>query len=374
MTDTDMYDFVVVGGGLVGAAIAWGLAGIGQRVVVLDEGDQAYRAARGNFALVWVQGKGVGLSRYADWSRTSAEKWTGFAATLLQETGIDVAYERPGGFQLCLSEAELAARVEGLERLHAQADMIPYPWEVLDRAAVASRLPGVGPDVVGATYSPLDGHCNALRLFRAIHLGAQARGATYSPSQRVEEIVSGQDGFRLKTATTTFRTRRLVLAAGLGNRRLAPMVGLEAPVRPQRGQIIATERTEPLLHYPMSQLRQTDEGSFLVGDSLEEAGFDDTVGLGILSTMADRAVRMFPALGALNVVRTWAALRVMSPDGFPVYEQSQSHPGAFLATCHSGVTLAANHALTLAPAIAAGGLSADLEAFSARRFHVPAAA
>ena len=120
----------------------------------------------------------------------------------------------------------------------------------------------------------------------------------------------------------------------------------------------------------MSTLRQTDEGSLLIGDSLEEAGFDDRTGLGILATMADRAVRMFPAVAKLNVVRSWSALRVMTPDGFPIYDQSQACPGAFLATCHSGVTLAANHALTLPPMLAAGQLSPELAVFSARRFDV----
>ena len=55
-------------------------------------------------------------------------------------------------------------------------------------------------------------------------------------------------------------------------------------------------------------------------------------------------------------MRVWAALRVMSPDGFPIYEQSTRYPGAFAATCHSGVTLAGAHALALAPAILAGEL------------------
>jgi glycine/D-amino acid oxidase-like deaminating enzyme len=84
---------------------------------------------------------------------------------------------------------------------------------------------------------------------------------------------------------------------------------------------------------------------------------------------------MFPRLKPLNVVRTWAALRVMTPDGFPIYQQSVSSPGAFVATCHSGVTLAANHALVLAPLIARGALPAEqFGAFSAGRFDVPATA
>ena len=85
--------------------------------------------------------------------------------------------------------------------------------------------------------------------------------------------------------------------------------------------------------------------------------------------MADRAQRMFPLLGRLNVVRTWSGIRVMPKDGFPIYDQSESCPGAFVACCHSGVTLASNHAYEIAPMVAAGALDPDkLGPFSARRF------
>ena len=63
--DIERADVIVVGGGLVGAAVAWGLARQKARVVVLDEGDIAFRASRGNFGLVWVQGKGFGMAPYA---------------------------------------------------------------------------------------------------------------------------------------------------------------------------------------------------------------------------------------------------------------------------------------------------------------------
>jgi glycine/D-amino acid oxidase-like deaminating enzyme len=138
-------------------------------------------------------------------------------------------------------------------------------------------------------------------------------------------------------------------------------------VRPQRGQILVLERVKRFLQHPISTLRQTDEGPVLIGDSQEEAGFDDTVGLAVLATLADRAVRTFPSLGEVRINRTWAALRVMSPDGFPIYEQSRTAPGAFLVTCHSGVTLAAAHALELAPMLAAGELEARVAPFSTER-------
>src|SRR3977135_1157260 len=103
------YDVAVVGGGLVGVATAWGLAREGCKVAVLDEGDRAVRASRGNFALVWVQSKGLGLAPYAGWTLRSSNAWTGFAQTLKEETGLDVCFQRPGGFHLALSGRALTA-------------------------------------------------------------------------------------------------------------------------------------------------------------------------------------------------------------------------------------------------------------------------
>ena len=368
------YDIAVIGGGLVGASIAYGLARVGQRVAVLDEGDVAYRASRGNFALVWVQNKGIGMPPYAAWTVRSATAWRGFAEELLAETGLDVRYENPGGFHMTLSERELEHRAAQLARLHAQPGVPRYDYQILDHAAVKAMLPEIGPEVAGASFSTLDGHCNSLRLFRALHVAMQRRGVTYFSDRLVQRIAHGGGEFRLETAKGAIRAGKLLLAAGIANARLGPMVGLEVAVRPQRGQLIVTEKTAPFLHYPVSTVRQTDEGGVMLGDSQEEAT-DPTVGQPVMSVLADRAQRMFPRLGALNIVRSWAALRVMTKDGFPIYDQSTECPGAFVATCHSGVTLAAAHALELAPLIAAGSLPADrFQSFSSRRFHVQKAA
>jgi hydrogen cyanide synthase HcnC len=367
------YDVAVIGGGLVGAAIGWGLARAGQHVAVLDEGDVAYRASRGNFALVWVQSKGLGMPEYAAWTRRSSDGWAGFAQILKEETGLDVAFQRPGGFHLCLSQGELEARASTMKRLHNQPRMMQYPYEMLERDAIEAMLPQIGPEVVGGSYCPLDGHCNSLRLLRALHTGLNGHDADYLPNHIVETIEPRGGEFRLATQGGDVTAGRIVLAAGNGNARLGPMVGLHIPVRPQRGQIVVTERARPFLPYPVVTIRQTDEGSVMLGDSVEEAGWDDRVGSAVIATIANRATRMFPLLGRLNVVRSWAALRVMTADGFPIYEQSAAYPGAFVATCHSGVTLAANHALAVAPMIAAGRLDTDLDVFTARRFDVPTA-
>ena len=372
---TKDFDVAVVGGGLVGAAIAYGLARRGQRVAVLDEGDMAIRASRGNFALVWVQAKGLGMPEYAAWTVRSSEAWSGLAAELAVETGLDVSFQRPGGLHLCLSETELEGRRQTLMRFHNQAGVARYTTEMLDRSALQKLVPEIGPDVVGGSYSALDGHVNSLRLFRALHTAMQQRGVVYLPGHPVTAIDKVGGGFQIRTAKSEMRAAKVVLAAGNANAQLAPMVGLSAPMKPERGQIIVTERVRSFLHHPIATLRQTDEGTVMIGDSREDGTDPADMNLQINSVMASRAVRMFPVLGSLNIVRTWRAIRVMPADGFPIYDQSTSQPGAFLVTCHSGVTLAAIHALALAPMIATGALDINsVGSFSARRFDVPKAA
>ncbi len=367
----DEFDVAVVGGGLVGVATAWGLSREGCRVVILDEGDRAVRASRGNFALVWVQSKGLGLAPYAGWTIRSSNAWRGFSDLLKQETGLDVSFQRPGGFHLCLSEKELEARANVLKRLHNQPGIVDYKTEILTHDQVKAMLPDIGPEVVGGSFCPLDGHVNSLRLFRTLHAALNARGVAYLPSHRVETITKEAGEFRLATPHGEIRAAKVALAAGNANMRLAPMVGLEAPMRPERGQIVVTERLRPFLNHPVVTLRQTDEGTVMIGDSKEESVDPSGLTIGVSATEAERAVRQFPLLANVNVVRTWSAIRVMTQDGFPIYDESQSHPGAFTVCCHSGVTLAANHALTIAPMIARGALDASLVApFSARRFHV----
>lgn len=366
LSSTASPDVLVLGGGLVGSAVAYGLAREGARVTVLDEDDGGLRASRGNFGLVWIQGKGYGLSPYARWSRSSALRWPDFAAALRAETGVDVALRQPGGFHFCFDDAELAEREKRLSTL--QAELGDYPYQMLDAAEVRARIPQIGPAVIGASYTPMDGHVNPLKLLRGLHGAMQTRGVQLVSGERVERIVPERGGFTVHGRRGTHRAARVVLAAGLGNRTLAPFVGLNAPVAPNRGQVLVSERVAPFLDYPTLNVRQTDEGSVQFGDSMEEVGFNDFTTTPVLSDIARRGVRAFPMLQHVRLVRMWAALRVYSPDGFPVYDQSEAHPGAFVVTCHSGVTLAAAHAMRVAPWITGAPIPDELPTFSARRF------
>ena len=201
----------------------------------------------------------------------------------------------------------------------------------------------------------------------------RAKGGRVEAGSRVRRLESTGTGFRIDHEQR-WQADHVVLCAGLGNAALAPMVGLEAPVKPLRGQVVICERVKPFLRYPSVQIRQVGEGAVQIGDSKESVGLDDGTTPEVIASIARRAVRIYPRLRDVRVVRTWGSLRVMSGDGHPIYDQSSACPGAWVVTCHSGVTLAAGHALLLADWIAGGARPDHMESFSARRFRLHPAA
>ena len=112
----------------------------------------------------------------------------------------------------------------------------------------------------------------------------------------------------------------------------------------------------------------------MIGASSDRVGEDTSLDLATVARLAARARRILPAIGRARIVRSWSALRVMSPDCFPIYAESETNPGAYVVTCHSGVTLAAAHALDLAPALLSDGFNEAFAAFAPDRFDTTAAA
>lgn len=366
----EQFDALVIGGGLVGSAVAFGLTESGMRVLILDEGDVTLRASRGNFGLVWTQSKGVGAPHYHRWARKSARQWPTLAARLSELTGIDVGLEQPGGLHFCLSEGELSDRAEMMARLKREAGDFGFDYRMLTHQEAAEMVPGLGKQVVGASWTPYDGHVGPLPTLRAFHQAIQQGGGIYRPGSSVQDIDAAPNDFRIRLAGGALvQAPRLILAAGLGNIPLLPKLGLNCHIGPQRGQILVTERVSRLLSMPTLNVRQTAEGSIMIGDSKEEAVFDSlTQKPDVMRTMAERAVACFPWLAELQIVRAWAAVRILPVDGLPIYDQSAQYPGAFAFSCHSGVGLAAAHALLLAPMVRNGELSGECSQLSSRRF------
>lgn len=362
-------DYAIIGGGVVGLSVAWGLLKHGRSVTVLDGDDGSFRASRGNFGLVWVQSKGMNQPRYARWSQQSAAIWAEFANELGDSTGHDVPLEQKGGYDFHFSEETLESTVQKYEKLKAQLDG-DYPYEVLGHNALRKEEPHIGPKVIGAILHHQDGHANPLRLLMALAADVRRMGGRVLIGKTVTDVTK-RDGFRIICEDGTIvSAAKVVLSAGLGATQLGPKMGFKAPIRAQRGQVLITEKLPKLINRPSLIARQVDEGGIQIGATNEEVGLDDRVTQPGLSGLAAEAIAAYPALARAQLVRSWGALRVLSPDGLPIYQESAQMPGAYLVTCHSGITLAAAHARLLPDWLEGAQAAPDLEVFSENRFAV----
>jgi len=367
-------DVIVVGAGVIGASVAYGLQAQGLKVKMLDERSATLRASLGNFGLVWIQGKGQGAPHYTEWVLRSAKLFPQFTEQLQQETGINIDYRKPGGLVLSHGQAEYDKRSAILQRLRNESRDGSYDAEMLDRNAV-QKLVGqlkLGPGIVGGSFCPHDGHLNPFALLKSLHKSFQLQGGQFSPDAPVISITPGKSGFVVTTPHERFGADKVVIAAGLASKRLGSMLGIHAPVRPERGQLLVTERTKEKLTIPIMGIQQTAEGSFVVGLSNEKTGVNTDTDTEVIKSMSKRIRNAFPALGHLRVVRSWGALRVLPEDGLPIYHQSESCPGAYVVTSHSGVTFAPMQTGEVARWIRTDEEPEIIAPFSARRFNVKA--
>lgn len=361
-------DFAVIGGGVVGLSIAHGLLKQGKTVVCIDGTDADFRASRGNFGLVWIQSKGIGHAPYAAWTQKAVRRYRGFVDQLQADTGIEVSYQQTGGYEYFVDDAALQARAASFEQLKQDLGG-DYPFEVFDRERIKQEEPAVGPLVCGATFYPEDGHINPLQLLHALAHACVDLGFVHLTGRKVVAATQGDAGFSLTLDNQqTVRAERVVVAAGLGAKVVGPMFGFRGLVVPQRGQVLVTEKLPKLVNRPSLTVRQVNEGAIQIGDSKEDVGYDDSETVPTTASIAARAIKVIPALKSARLVRTWAALRVMSPDGLPIYQKSTQYPGAALVTCHSGISLAAAHSELLSSWLLDQPTAPDLAYFSEDRF------
>ena len=296
--------------------------------------------------------------------------WPDYASDLQKQTGIDLALDQKGGVSYFINDAELASQISRLEGLRDRLGG-DYPFDVLDHAALKKLVPEIGPKVIGGIYSPMDGHVNPLFLLRALSLAVRQMGGDVRTGSSVIDVKAADHDFTAVLANGDHITGdTLVLSAGLGALELGGNLGFTTPIRPQQGQVLITEKLPHFMNYPSVTLRQVNEGGVQIGASEVEVGFDDAEDITTIANLARHAVDVFPHLARVKLVRSWAALRIMSPDGLPIYQHSPSYQGASFVTCHSGITLSSVHARLLPNWLAKEKTAVDLTPFSESRFDV----
>jgi glycine/D-amino acid oxidase-like deaminating enzyme len=366
------YDVCMIGGGFMGAAVALGLVRAGVRTLMVDKSSTIHRASKANFGLIWSQSKGLGDRDYCRLSVKAVLAFKDFVGRLEQASGISTELRLGAGLVLSIGDAELAARKTRIEQFHREAEQCgeTHSSRMVDRKEIQDLVGRVhlGERVSGGSFSDIDGDVNPLLLLRAMRKVFIESGGHFHHGCAVHAIQKGRRTYIVNTTEGTVEVPRIVLAAGLGNIELASMMGKTVPLVPEKGQLLVTERISPFLSFPMSGLRQTGNGSVMIGYTNEKTGFEVSTTPYAAAHLAKRALQIFPCLEHVKVVRSWGGLRVLTRDNAPIYDEIDEN--AFILATHSCVTLASVHESLLPPWILGGPRPDEIRRFDLGRFDV----
>jgi glycine oxidase len=372
---------VIIGAGVIGLGIGWRLAARAD-VTIFDRGKAgmgASHAAAGMLAACCEAEPGE--EALVALGRESQARWPGFAEELERASGIDVELRSEGTLLLALTaddQAEIAHRLEFQRQL-----ALPLEW--LSAADTRRREPRLAGKIAGAVFSPQDHQVDNRKLAAALHVAAEAAGAKIVEDRPVKEIVA-QGGGRVKGVLledgVIEKADCVVLAAGAWSRGIGGLPpDRRPPVRPVKGQMLSLrmDAAAPLLSHvlwaPGAYLVPRRDGRLIVGGTVEEKGFDDTITAGGMLTLLEAAWRAVPAIEELPIEETWVGHRPGSRDDAPILGRGPLQ-GLVYATGHhrNGILLAPVTADTVArlvlddivePAIAPFGLERFLPARAA---------
>lgn len=369
-------DIIIIGGGLSGAAVAYGLAKRSRgKMLLFDEQLPSQRLSRGNFGLTWFMCKGGNSSAYAKWCRIATHAWPAFRDELEEETGYDMELEWNGGAIHAVSDEQFAAyeaSVQNLKKVCAEVGL-DYPVRMLNHKEFSDLIPDmrVGDEITGAMYTAEQGHVNPLKVLGALRCAFQKRGGEYFCGESITAIIPQKGGtFLVKSSSETYCCDKVVVAAGHGSNKLLAPLGVKLNIYPQRGQLMVTERHRKVLNFPILAVRQTQDGSFMIGLSTEDTAHDSRTTVEAMRNQAAGAIQLFPDLAKVNWTRAWGAVRVMTPDGGPIYSKLEEHPDITVLALHSAVSLAPLKVSAIAPWILGEGEDPLISSFGNGRFHV----
>jgi glycine oxidase len=365
---------VIIGAGIVGLGIAWRLADHAE-VAVFDRGKagmgSSYAAAGMLAACCEAE---PGEEALLALCRDSQARWPGFARELFEASGVDVELREEGTLVLALTaddQAEVAHRLDFQRKLD-----LPLEW--LSAAQTRVREPHLAGKIAGAVFSPQDHQVDNRKVVAALRLAAERAGVVIHEQAPVKEISfhNGRaDGVVLEDGVRV-AADRVVLAAGAWSRGI---LGLppdrRPPVRPVKGQMLALrmDPAAPLLTHvlwaPGAYLVPRRDGRLVVGATVEEKGFDETITAGGLLTLLEAAWRAIPAIEELPVDEIWVGHRPGSRDDAPILGRGPAE-NLFYATGHyrNGILLAPMTADAMAKLILDDIVEPAIQSFGLERF------
>ena len=330
-------DALVIGSGVVGLAVARGLARGGLSVGVLSRDLPGSGASSASAGMLEVHFPAPVPPELSALCLPSRARYGGFARELMEESGVDIELDLEGTLTLATSPAELTA-------LREQSAAIPGSRLLADPALWTAMEPGLSPDLSGALFLPDDHHVNPRRLCEALLVSCERAGVKFHRGVTAGKILAEAGrAVGVETDSGIFRAGLTVNAAGAWAGKISGLP-VPLPVRPVRGQILSLRPRTPLrfvLHGPAVYAVPRRDGTILLGATVEEAGYDTNATAGGVAGLLSDGFRLLPSLRDAVIAEVRVGLRPGTPDTFPLLGES-GMPGLLLAAgpFRKGVLLA----------------------------------
>lgn len=367
-------DVCVIGGGIAGLALARRLSRDGARVVVVERGRAGFGAgyAAAGMLAPYVEAR-LGEVDLEQFGREALEFYPGFVADIEAESGIDVDYRSEGTLTTAIDRDDL----EQIRHLYQELQALGLPVEWLSGYECRAMEPYLAPNVPGGIFSPDDHQVDNRSLLRALRGTCDLRGfITILENQEEGHFYSeGSRAVGYVVAENDIRADTFILATGARSellRSIAPE--LADALRPIKGQIIRLDaRRTPLLDHvlrtPDVYLAPKSDGTLVVGASVEERGFDESITAGEVFELLRAARECVPSVHELPILETTVGFRPATIDHLPMLGPS-GYDGVWLAMGYyrHGILFSPYAAEILAQGLIEGVNSRWLEEFNPQRF------
>ncbi|MDM8542481.1 FAD-dependent oxidoreductase [Desulfococcaceae bacterium HSG9] len=375
-------DVVVIGGGIIGTAIAYFLSRQKIDVILLEKDGIASGSSGACDGAVVMQTKKPGVHLKL------AMESHALLSRMQDHLQMPIEFEQNGGLIVIETDEEKTA-MKQFVKAQRQAGL---DVELLDHKQLHALAPHLSDHLISATYSPQDSTINPIALTLGFAMGAKQMGAEIITGSTVSNIeVEGRQISAVETAAGKIETRTVVNATGVYASEIGRMLGIEIPIKPRRGQLLVTEARPDLLkpwlgsaNYIAAKFNpqlakegaggvsidQTQNGNFLIGATREFVGYDKRTTTEGLKQIASRAVQILPVLKNMHLIRAFAGLRPYTPDGLPILGKVEKIKGFIMAAGHEGdgIALSAITGKLISELVSEGKTDVALDSFNLNRF------
>jgi len=334
---------VIIGGGIIGCSIAYNLAKLGCKNVVLFEKDSLSSGATGRC------GAGIRQQFGTKMNCILARESIKIFENLSQELDYDIELNQGGYLILAYTEKE----VNQFKKNVALEQSLGIDARYITVEEAKEIVPPLNTEgVLAVTFCPTDGHANPFNTNFAYAEAAQRLGVKIYTFTEVKEIETAKNKIvAVNTDKGKILTPIVVNAAGGYSGEIGKMVGVDLPVYSQRHQILITEPVDPLFRPMLISFsrnfycQQTPHGSIIMGcgDPSEPKGHDIGSSWQFAREMARKMTKVIPLLKEVSMVRQWSGLYNVSPDAQPILGKHPQVEGFYMAIGFSG------HGFMLAP-------------------------